>query len=133
MRERKSRQPTRVVAAVVERDGRYLLTRRLVGTHLGGYWEFPGGKCREEEDLEACLRREIREELDVEIEVGPKILSASHSYPDRVVELHFYACAFQGPARAVLGQEMLWARREDLADLRVPPADRELVEKLTKG
>ena len=52
-----------VVAAVIEQDGRFLVARRLRGTHLGGYWEFPGGKIGDGEALEDALRREIREEL----------------------------------------------------------------------
>ena len=60
-----------VLAAVIERDGRLLVTRRLEGTHLSGYWEFPGGKCEPGEAHESCLEREILEELDVIAEVGP--------------------------------------------------------------
>lgn len=120
----------RVAAAVVERDGRFLLTRRLVGTHLAGYWEFPGGKCHEGEALGACLQREIREELDAAIEVGREILSTSHAYPERVVELHFLECVLTAPIRPVLGQEILWVGCKDLPDLRLPPADAELVELL---
>jgi cob(I)alamin adenosyltransferase len=120
----------RVGAAVLERDGRLLVTRRLEGTHLAGYWEFPGGKCREDETLAACLAREIREELDSAVDVGREILATRHAYPERVVELHFFQCALLTPARAVLGQEMLWVRREDLGGLLLPPADRELVEHL---
>ena len=55
-----------VTAAVIERDGAFLLTRRLDGTHLEGQWEFPGGKCEPGETLEQCLARELREELGVD-------------------------------------------------------------------
>jgi 8-oxo-dGTP diphosphatase len=124
--------PIEVVAAVIEREDRFLLTRRLVGRHLGGYWEFPGGKCHAGEDHKACLAREIREELDTGVDIGPRILSTTHAYPEKVVALHFYACSLVGAPRAVLGQEMRWVRREELERLRLPPADRKLVERLRR-
>jgi 8-oxo-dGTP diphosphatase len=123
----------RVVAAVIERGGCFLVTRRLAGTHLEGHWEFPGGKCNAGEGLEECLTREIREELGQAIDVGPEILVTVHQYADRAVELHFFEGTLAGPARAVLGQEMRWVTREDLGSLALPPADRDLVERITRG
>lgn len=119
-----------VSAAVIERDGAFLLTRRLDGTHLAGYWEFPGGKCDPGESLEGSLVREIREELDAELVVGPKILTAVHEYPERRVELRFFRCTLSTEPRAILGQEMRWVRREDLGSLPLPPSDDELVRRL---
>ena len=95
--ERQSRRPHDtglpivVAAAVVERDGAFLLTRRLKGTHLAGTWEFPGGKCEPDETPEACLHREIHEELAVDVVVGERLLVTRHTYPERTVELHFFA------------------------------------------
>jgi 8-oxo-dGTP diphosphatase len=127
--------PPRIVvaAAVIERDGTFLLTRRLQGVHLEGCWEFPGGKCEEGEPHAACLEREIAEELDAPVRVGREVLAISHSYPDRTVELHFFACDLLGEARPVLGQEMRWVRRDELAALEFPPADRELIRMLSRG
>ena len=124
-----SRPTTTVVvtAAVVEIDGRYLVTRRHEGVHLGGFWEFPGGKCDKDETLKDCLARELLEELDVASRIGEEIFSATHAYPDRSVELHFFRCELLGEPRPVLGQEMQWVRREDLATLEFPPADVELI------
>jgi 8-oxo-dGTP diphosphatase len=126
--------PPRIVvaAAVIERDGTFLLTRRLRGVHLEGCWEFPGGKCEEGESHTTCLEREIAEELDAAVRVGREVLAISHSYPDRTVELHFFACDLLGEARPVLGQEMRWVRRDELAALEFPPADRELIRMLSK-
>jgi mutator protein MutT len=121
-----------VTAAVVERDGRFLVTRRLKDTHLEGYWEFPGGKCDAGEALDACLRRELREELAVDAVIGDEILSTSHAYPERRVELHFFAVSLRGEPVPQLGQDMQWIRREDLAGLKLPPADDELVALLTR-
>ena len=120
-----------VTAAVVERDGRLLVTRRLKGSHLEGYWEFPGGKCEPGETLEASLVRELREELGVEAVVGEKILATSHAYPERRVELHFFSVSLSGEPVPQLGQEMQWIVREELGSLTLPPADDELVALLT--
>lgn len=120
-----------VTAAVIEREGMFLVTRRAPGTHLEGLWEFPGGKCDAGESLEDCLRREIREELDAAAVVGEELLSVAHAYPERVVRLHFFACRLEGPPRAVLGQEMRWVSRGDLPRLPFPPADAELIALLS--
>jgi 8-oxo-dGTP diphosphatase len=120
-----------VVAAVIRQDDRYLVTRRLSGTHLAGCWEFPGGKCRPGEGLGECLRREIREELDVEAIVGDEILRTLHAYPEKTVDLRFFGCAVKGVPRAVLGQEMRWVGPQELSELPLPAADMELVLKLT--
>ena len=122
-----------VTAAVIERDGRLLLTRRLEGTHLEGYWEFPGGKCEPGESLEACLRRELREELAVDAIIGGELLSTTHAYKERKVELHFFSAMVAGEPMAQIGQQMLWVRRIDLSKLTLPPADDELVALLQKG
>jgi 8-oxo-dGTP diphosphatase len=120
-----------VTAAVVERDGRFLVTRRPAGVHLEGYWEFPGGKCEPGETLEASLTRELREELAVDAVVGEKILATSHSYPERRVELHFFNVDLRGEPAPQLGQELRWISRDALGTLKLPPADDELVALLT--
>ncbi len=119
-----------VTAAVIERGDEILVTRRPEGVHLEGHWEFPGGKCEAGESLEACMVREIREELGVEVEVGEELLATSHDYPDRRVELHFLSCTVIGTPVPQLGQEMQWVRRSDLPALRFPPADEELIRLL---
>jgi mutator protein MutT len=122
-----------VAAAVIERDGRVLLTRRLPDTHLAGRWEFPGGKCQPGESLTACLARELEEELNVEAVVGDEILATTHDYPERRVELHFLRCRILGEPQPVLGQEMRWVARADLGDYEFPPADAELIAQLRRG
>lgn len=119
-----------VTAGVIERDGRLLITRRHRGVHLEGFWEFPGGKCEPTESHEDCLRREIREELGTEAEVGQRLLTTRHAYPDRIVELHFFACAIAGEPRPLLGQDMRWVARAELSAFEFPPADAELVARL---
>jgi 8-oxo-dGTP diphosphatase len=122
-----------VAAAVVERDGAFLVTRRLQGTHLEGCWEFPGGKCEPGEPHAACLEREMREELDAGVRVGDEILATAHEYPERVVELHFFRCELTTEPRPLIGQEMRWVAREELPTLDFPPADAELIHRLTDG
>lgn len=119
-----------VTAAVIEDHGRYFVTRRQQGVHLGGYWEFPGGKCEPGESLEACLRRELKEELGADVTIGQEIFTVTHEYPDRAVELHFLACTFLNSPVPLLGQEMRWVPREELRALAFPPADDELIARL---
>jgi 8-oxo-dGTP diphosphatase len=119
-----------VTAAVIRRGDAFLVTRRQRGVHLEGYWEFPGGKCDAGESLAACLQREIREELDVDVRVGREVLATEHTYPERVVELHFLDCELLGTPHPLLGQEMRWVQRTELRTLTFPPADDELIDLL---
>jgi len=120
-----------VVAAVIEREGRFLVTRRQHGVHLAGFWEFPGGKVADGESHTEALGREIHEELDVNIVVQDLVLETSHEYTDRVVTLFFYRCDLIGTPRPMIGQEMNWVAREELPSLNFPPADDELIRRLT--
>ncbi len=121
-----------VAAAVVEQDGRILVTRRQPGVHLEGHWEFPGGKCRPDETLERCLVRELQEELAVDASVGPELFTTRHDYGERVVELHFFRCRLHGEPRPQLGQDLRWVLRQELDTLQFPPADAELVKRLAR-
>jgi mutator protein MutT len=122
-----------VCAAIIERDGRFLITKRLKGAHLEGFWEFPGGKCEAGETLAACLARELREELDAEVAVGENVFTSMHAYPMSSIELHFLTCELIGEPAPQMGQQMLWADRQDLARLPFPPADLELIRILGAG
>lgn len=122
-----------VTAAVVERGGLLLLTRRLEGTHLAGHWEFPGGKCEAGESPEACLARELREELGVAATVGGEIYRTDYAYGDRLLDLRFFRCELASQPVAVLGQEIRWVARRELPSLAFPPADAELVAMLQAG
>lgn len=129
---RPSMTPLVVTAAVIEHDDRLLVTRRQQGAHLAGYWEFPGGKCNPGETHEACLVRELGEELGAAAIIGAEIFSVTHRYPDRTVELHFFRCRLTNEPSPQLGQEMQWVTREQLGSLALPPADTELVELLMR-
>jgi mutator protein MutT len=122
-----SRAPIVVVAAVVEENGAFLVTRRPQGVHLAGLWEFPGGKIDPDESHTDALRREMREELDADVDVRDLVYRTTHAYPERTVSLFFYACALRQAPRPLLGQEMRWVKRSELQTLGFPPADEELI------
>lgn len=119
-----------VAAAVIERGGAVLVTRRVKGTHLEGLWEFPGGKCEPGESIHDCLVREIAEELAVTVTPRRTILVTSHAYPEKTVELHFIACDMQGEPSPQQGQQMQWIERARLDSLEFPEADAALIAQL---
>ena len=125
--------PVEVVAAVIERGGRYLITRRLEGTHLAGLWEFPGGKILPAEKPEDALRREVKEELGVEASVGELIETVTWAYPEKTVRILFFRCAVRGQPCPQERQEMLWVEAAMLPGYRFPAADLRLVERLAGG
>ena len=119
-----------VVAAVIEQAGRFLVARRLENTHLAGYWEFPGGKVHHGETQIDALQRELLEELNTGILNPRRIFHTSHTYPERIVELHFYRGELTAEPQPMLGQELRWITREDFGELEFPPADAELIDGL---
>lgn len=124
-----------VAAAVVKRGGRILLTRRLEGTHLAGFWEFPGGKVEEGEDPERAVVRECREECAIEVEVVDVLEVAFHRYERKDVLLIFYECRLTSAEDVQhLGvAEHAWVLPERLRDYPLPPPDERLVRKLEAG
>ena len=120
-----------VVAAVIERGGRILVSQRGPGAGQPGRWEFPGGKREQGEDDETALARELREELGVELEVGPLVWTARAG----PLVLRFFRCPWlPGLRPRPLGSvQFRWVRREDLPALPFPPADAELVDALAGG
>src|SRR5688572_33120048 len=85
-------QVVEVAAGLIFRDGKLLITQRPADAHLGGLWEFPGGKREAGETLEQCLARELLEELAVKVSVGEIFESVTHAYPEKTVRLHFFVC-----------------------------------------
>ena len=119
-----------VVAAIIERDEAFLLTLRPDGTHLAGHWEFPGGKVDAHETHHEALRREVFEELDAVVDVGELAHTVTHAYPEKTVRLFFYRCELRGEPKPMMGQQMRWVHRRELAELPFPDADRELIRQL---
>ena len=121
-----------MTAAIIRDDrGRYLITQRRRGSHLEGFWEFPGGKRDAGESLSACLRRELAEELGATFDVGTEVATVEWEYPDRTVVLHFFECRLEvGTIEPRESQAMAWVEPERLRDYEFPPADRALVDRL---
>jgi mutator protein MutT len=125
-------RPIEVSAALIFRDGKLLITRRHAEAHLGGLWEFPGGKREPGETFEQCLVREIREELGVPIAVGKRLASVTHAYPEKTVSLEFFVCRLLAAGKPEpLGCAALrWVAQTELADYAFPAADARLLQTL---
>ena len=123
--------PIVVVAAIIERDGSFLVTLRPDGTHLAGHWEFPGGQVHAHETHVEALRREVFEELDCVVGVGALAHTVTHAYPEKTVQLFFYHCELSGEPKPMLGQGMRWVPKHELSQLPFPEADQELIDRLT--
>jgi len=120
-----------VSAGVVFRDGRVLITQRRAGDHLGGLWEFPGGKRHPGESYEDCLRRELMEELGIEVEVGERFAAVTHDYPEKSVHLEFFLCRWVRHEPYAIGvADFAWVNREQLTKYSFPAADEQLLAKL---
>lgn len=120
-----------VSAGIVFRDGRLLITQRRPNDHLGGLWEFPGGKCELGETFEECLRRELREELGAEFEVGALFDEVTHAYPEKTVHLRFHLCRWlQHEPQPIHCHAVAWITRDELSGYAFPAADATLLEKL---
>ena len=123
-----------VVAAVIRRDGRILITQRLDDVHLARLWEFPGGKVEAGESLEAALQREIQEELGIGIVVVDEFHTVEHDYPGKSVRLHFFNCVIEQGEPVSLGvADLRWVLPAELSQFEFPPADAELIEQLRGG
>ena len=119
--------------AVVERNGQYLITQRMPQDSFGGFWEFPGGKLHDQETLEACLIREIREELGIVVAVEEKLLVVEHPYPSRMIRLHCFRCALvEGEPRTLECSAWRWVVAGELTQFEFPPASRSIIELLQK-
>jgi 8-oxo-dGTP diphosphatase len=120
--------------ALIDADGRVLLTQRPAGKPMAGLWEFPGGKVEPGERPEATLIRELEEELGIVVKepcLAP-LTFASHAYPDFHLLMPLYVCRrWDGIPRPLEGQRLAWVRPNGLRDYPMPPADVPLVSHLT--
>ncbi len=119
-----------VAVALVDVDGRVLVSERPAGKQLAGLWEFPGGKVEPDERPEQTLIRELAEELGIRVEepcLAP-LTFASHAYPDFHLLMPLYVCRrWTGTPRPMEGQALRWVRPKALRDLAMPPADAPLI------
>jgi len=120
-----------VSASLIFRDGKLLIAQRQASAHLGGLWEFPGGKREPQETFEECLVREIREELGVEISIGELFEEITHAYAEKTVRLKFFICELlNGEPQALGCAAFKWIEKLEMADFQFPAADAQLLEKL---
>jgi mutator protein MutT len=120
-----------VSAGLIFRAGRLLITQRPAGKHLAGLWEFPGGKREPGESWEACLERELQEELGVRVEVGRLFDEVVHEYLGKRVHLRFFSCGLLVGEPAPMGcAAVKWVTAADLAAHEFPPADAHLLAAL---
>lgn len=129
-----SPQVLEVSAGLVFRDGKLLITQRHAGAHLGGLWEFPGGKRERDESFESCLARELREELGIEVAVRELVETVEHAYPEKRVLLKFFRCEWLANEPRALGcPAFQWVTRDELAQYEFPAADARLLERLRQS
>jgi len=120
-----------VSAGLVFRDGLLLIAERRPQDHLGGLWEFPGGKRQPGESSEDCLRRELMEELGIEVEIKELVETIAHDYPEKRVRLGFFRCLWRRhEPRAIGCHDFAWVQCDQLADYTFPAADERLLQKL---
>ena len=123
-----------VAAAILQCEGKILLTRRKLNAHQGGLWEFPGGKREVGETLEQCLKRELKEEVDIEVGALKHFSVLRYRYPEKEVELHFFTCSIvQGDPKPLGCIEIAWVTKGELAFYEFPAADRPVLRQILQG
>jgi A/G-specific adenine glycosylase len=136
VRRRRARTPHFDVTAAITRrdDGRLLIARRPLEGMLGGLWEFPGGKREPGESLRDCLRRELREELGIEVEVGEQIGTVRHAYTHFRITLYAFACRIIGGEPAAIGcAGWAWVTLDELDRYAFPVTDQKIIAMLRDG
>ena len=124
---------TEVVAALVIRDGRFMICQRPVHKARGMLWEFVGGKVEPGETRQDALIRECREELGITVSVGALFLEVTHVYPDLTVHLSlFYASIAQGEPKLLEHNDLRWITPAEIPDYRFCPADEAILQRITE-
>ncbi len=118
-----------MTAGLIWQDGRLLISKRPAGSHLAGFWEFPGGKQEIGETLEECLEREIKEELGIEVRVEKLLFTVGHEYDNRKISLYLFSCTqLSGEPEPLECEEVRWIHPKDLMQYRLPPPDRHILQ-----
>lgn len=133
MKNKKDKPHFHVTAGLIWQNERLLITKRPEGSHLAGLWEFPGGKQEDGETLEQCLKREIMEELGIEVQIGKRLLTVDHEYERRMISLHLYQCIhLSGEPEPLECDDLKWVHPTDLTKYRFPPPDRRIIRLLKR-
>ncbi|HZZ73343.1 MAG TPA: (deoxy)nucleoside triphosphate pyrophosphohydrolase [Pirellulales bacterium] len=118
-----------IAVAVVEHQGEYLVAQRPEGALLAGFWEFPGGKVEPRESASMAARRECREEAGLDIEILGEYQDECFDYEHGRLHLRFFSAIPQEPMPTTAGR-FIWCKRAELAELRFPPANARLIQRL---
>ena len=125
------RRKIRVVGAMIEKDGRYLITQRPPTASLPLLWEFPGGRVEPGETDQSALARELAEEMQIQVAVGDRVIHVEHSYEAYDIDFCVYRCRLlSGPIRHVRVHAHRWVRPDALDQYEFPPADEKSLAKL---
>ena len=120
-----------VVAAVIKKDNKYLIAQRNRDKHLAFYWEFPGGKVNNDESFVNALKREILEELSINIKIKEKITSEKYKDDKIDVEVHYFLCELTDEDIILSEHEdMKWLRKKDLLNFKFAPGDTKIIKYL---
>lgn len=123
-----------VAAGIIHKNGHILITQRKKEEHLAGFWEFPGGKRQPKESWRECLKREIKEELGIEVAVRPHDWTANYDYGDRRVHIRFHRCSIlNGRNKKIRGKKFRWILPSELSRYHFPPANKEVVASLARA
>ncbi len=127
-------EPALVTAGILAERDTILICQRCRQDRYGLQWEFPGGKVEPGEELEEALRRELREELSIEAEIGEEVFRLQHHYPDRFVEVVFFLVrSYRGFVQNRVFEAVGWAPRDRLPEYNFLEADRALVARIAQG
>ncbi|MGD0464544.1 MAG: 8-oxo-dGTP diphosphatase MutT [Tepidisphaeraceae bacterium] len=122
-----------VAIGVVKREGRILICQRKSDDTFGGLWEFPGGKRNPGEELEACLAREMMEELAIKVRIVRKLTAIEHRYPRARITLYPFLCEHSnGEPKLIECQQVKWVKAEELPKHQFPPANESLVNQIIR-
>jgi 8-oxo-dGTP diphosphatase len=120
-----------VAVGVIKKENKFFLTKRLVDSHQGGKWEFPGGKIEENETVHQALYRELKEEVAIDILTCTVLMEIEHDYGDKKVLLEvFVVDNFDGEAKALEGQQSGWFTLAEFTTLNFPAANQAIIDKL---
>jgi len=125
---------TEVVAGIIRHNGQYLITKRFDNAHLGGMWEFPGGKIMKGESEKIALKRELKEEVGIDCSVGKLVYETSYHYPDISIKIKFYQCKLlSGEPQPLECAAVKWIEPSELSQYEFPPSDIKLIKMLSLG
>lgn len=113
-----------VTAAIIRKGSKILIARRAPSKHLGGFWEFPGGKIEEGETAQECLKRELEEELGIIIKVGKFFMENEHYYDDKIILLKAYECEHTSGSIVLNDHDQVqWVETSEFVNFKFAPAD----------